>query len=162
MAKAMVPDREMEKRVDPGRGKIIHTEDGSEDHSQSGGPMAAALRVTTRDGLGDRVRELIRSERMAIAAEQAGYETFEESDDFEVDDEQYDPQTPYEEIFDGSIAEDVATRQRQQEEALQKIDPKALRQLIGKVDPKTLDSVLRDMGVLQGPPPSPPATGEDS
>jgi len=157
MVKEMKPDRAMERKVDPGAGKIIHTEDGGEDHSQSGGPMAIALRVTQRDNLGERVRELVRSERMALMAMQQGYETFEEADDFDVDEEDFDPQTPYEEIFEGSISEDVEIRKKQQEDALKKVAPDKLKALLDQVEPGTLDSVLESMGKSRRPPKLPPA-----
>lgn len=152
MVKDMKPDRQMEKKVDPGSGKIIHTPDGSEDHSNSGGPMAISFLVGQRDNLGDRVREMIRSERLALAALEEGYETFEEADDFDVDEEDYDPQTPYEEIFEGSVSEDMKKRREQQEAALRKIDPDKLELLLGHVDKETLDKVLGKMGRSRRPP----------
>lgn len=152
--KNMKPDRAMEEKVkiDPGRGSIIHTPDGAEDHSQSGGPMALALSIAPhQDNLGERVRALILSERMAMEAAQAGYESFEDADDFDVDDDQYDPQTPYEEIFEGSISDDVKTRQKEQEEALKNIPLDKLKMFLGNVDKTTLDKAIKEMGMLENP-----------
>lgn len=50
------------------------------------------------------VREMVISEKLAQDAANAGYETFEESEDFDVDDD-YDPSTPYENDFDPTIPE---------------------------------------------------------
>lgn len=46
----------------------------------------------------DSIREMIR-EALSREAEEAGYESFEEADDFDVGDD-YDPSSPYEEEFD--------------------------------------------------------------
>lgn len=48
----------------------------------------------------DRIRELIRSERLRQEAEAAGHESFEEADDFDIGDD-FDPSSPYEEAFEG-------------------------------------------------------------
>lgn len=50
------------------------------------------------------VREMVISEKLAQDARSAGYETFEEAEDFDVDDD-YDPHTPYENDFDPTISE---------------------------------------------------------
>lgn len=52
------------------------------------------------DTLADQVARLVRSHRLAEAAAAAGAETFEESEDFEIDDDMFDPSSPYEEVFD--------------------------------------------------------------
>jgi len=49
--------------------------------------------------LAEQMRDMIRSERLRIAAQEGGFETFEEADDFDVDDD-YDPTSPFEEIFE--------------------------------------------------------------
>lgn len=51
------------------------------------------------------VREQIRSERLAVAAAEAGMETFEESEDFDVDDDPYPRMSGYENDFDPTIDE---------------------------------------------------------
>lgn len=58
------------------------------------------------DSLAEQVRRLIRSEQLRQAALSAGHETFEEADDFEVGDD-YDPRSPYEEVFDPTDPEEV-------------------------------------------------------
>lgn len=98
-----------EEKVDPLRSRIIHTPEGGEDHSKSGGQVAAALTVMRRDNLGERVRQMIRSEQLARDAMLQGQETFDEADDFNVGDD-YDPTSPYEEVFEGDIKEDIKQR----------------------------------------------------
>jgi len=51
------------------------------------------------ESLAEQVRRLVRSEQVRLAAEKSGHESFDEADDFEVG-EDYDPRSPYEEIFD--------------------------------------------------------------
>lgn len=48
------------------------------------------------------VARLVRSEQLKMAAEQAGMETFEEADDFDIPDDPIDPTTPYEQDFDNA------------------------------------------------------------
>lgn len=129
-----------EKLVDPRRGKSVLTKDGAEDHTQSGGPLASALNILQRDNLGDRVRELIRSERLAIAAREEGYETFEEADDFNVpDDDTFDPATPYEEVFEGSVQEDMQLRYKHQQDQLKKADAARVQEFLAAMDPEVLE-----------------------
>lgn len=51
------------------------------------------------ESLAEQVRRLVRSEHIKMAAQAAGVETWEEADDFDVGDD-YDPRSPFEEIFD--------------------------------------------------------------
>jgi len=62
-------------------------------------PVAPPVGYKAAPSLSDQIREMVRSERLALEAAQGGFETFEEADDFEVGDD-YDPSTPYEETFD--------------------------------------------------------------
>lgn len=53
----------------------------------------------------DRIQGIIRGERLKEEMRNAGKETFEEADDFDVGDD-FDPTSPYEEIFDPGLAEE--------------------------------------------------------
>lgn len=135
-----------DKLIDPRQGKSIIDKDGNEDHSQAGGPLAVALRIEQRDSLGDRVRELIRSEKLALEALEAGYETFEEADDFDVpDDDTFDPQTPYEEVFAGSIQEDLVERSNYQREQLKNMSKEQAKEFLGAMDPTVVREVLAEL-----------------
>lgn len=113
-----------------------------ENHEHSGGQIAAALHVEFRDNIGDRVREMVHAERTRLAAIEAGYETFEEADDFEVDDDSFDPKTPYEEVFAGNIQEDVNERYAAQQEQLKKVPAENLVAFMEAMDPKELAKAL--------------------
>lgn len=56
------------------------------------------------ESLAEQVKRLVRSEQMRMLARQSGHETFDEADDFEVGDD-FDPRSPYEEIFDPTANE---------------------------------------------------------
>lgn len=58
-------------------------------------PMAPPVGFTRQPTLRDQIREMIASERLRAEAEAAGYESFDESDDFDIPDEPGLPVTPY-------------------------------------------------------------------
>lgn len=57
----------------------------------------------------ERIQAIIRGEKLRAEMEASGNETFEEADDFEVGDD-YDPSSPYEEIFDPVAAKQSASK----------------------------------------------------
>lgn len=57
--------------------------------------------------LEERIRRLVRSERFNADLEEAGFETFEEANDFDVPDDLPDPATPYEPFFDPALGTEV-------------------------------------------------------
>lgn len=63
-------------------------------------PMQPPIGYKATPSIMDQVRDMIKSESLRLAAQQSGMETFEEADDFEVGDD-YDPSSPYEEVFEG-------------------------------------------------------------
>lgn len=62
-------------------------------------PMAPPIGYVKQPSLHDQIRAMIRTEKVRQMVMEAGYETPEEADDFEVGDD-YDPSTPYEAYFD--------------------------------------------------------------
>lgn len=62
-------------------------------------PMAPPIGYKRTPSLAEQIREMVRSERLAMEAAAAGFESFEEADDFEVGDD-FDPSSPYEEQFE--------------------------------------------------------------
>lgn len=62
-------------------------------------PLEAPLDLKPSPGLTEIVRDLVRRE-MSQVADQLGYETFEEADDFDIEDDPLDPLTEYEKVFD--------------------------------------------------------------
>lgn len=144
MAEEKVPDpRNPFSRAEIRNGK--EHAGARENHTHTGGQIAAALHIQHRDNIGDRVREMVHAERTRLAAIEAGYETFEEADDFDVDDDTFDPKTPYEEVFAGSIQEDVNERYAAQQEQLKKVPAESVIEFLKAMDPKELDKALKAM-----------------
>lgn len=78
-------------------------------------PMAPPLGYVPRESLFDRVREMVRSENMALLAERDGKESFTEANDFGPDDDGLDmPTTIYEKM--GAPENFVPTMQRSKAE----------------------------------------------
>jgi len=65
-------------------------------------PIAPPLGYKKQPTLAEQMRAMIRSEALRVAAQESGHETFEEADDFDVDDD-FDPTSPFEEVFDPSL-----------------------------------------------------------
>lgn len=69
-------------------------------------PLEPPVGYQPRESLTEQIRRMVRSERLAVLAEEDGRETFEESDDFDIPDDPVDPSTPYEADFDrGEVRE---------------------------------------------------------
>jgi len=77
--------------------------DGSETLDAT--PIAPPVGYNRQVPLHLQIREMVRSEALRQAAESSDAETFEEADDFEVDDDDYDPQSQWENEFDPSYRE---------------------------------------------------------
>lgn len=93
--------------VDPESGEVISSLDPEGREVLDTTPIAPPVGFTPQPSMFDYVRELVRSERLRQEVEAQGFETFEEADDFDVDDD-FDPSTPYENDFDPDIKELVS------------------------------------------------------
>lgn len=73
-------------------------------------PVAPPVGFIKQPSMVEHMRSMVRDELLRRELVAQGVETFEESDDFEIDDDPIDPSTPYEEVFDPSppVAEDQA------------------------------------------------------
>lgn len=106
-----VPVEELPPGVDPSEvvtdaatGEVINylDENGAEHPDPT--PMAPPIGYKRQPSLAEQIREMVRSERLKQEVEEAGFETFEEADDFEVGDD-YDPHSPHENDFDPPVKE---------------------------------------------------------
>jgi len=68
-------------------------------------PMAPPIGYKKQPSMVEIVREMVRSERLRQEAMAAGHETFEEADDFDVDDDPPDLKSGWENDFDPPIRE---------------------------------------------------------
>lgn len=80
------------ERQTPSRKQFLF-ESGAEKNSAI--PVAPPVGYVKQPSLAERIRAMVRSEHLRAAAESAGFETFEEAEDFNVGDD-YDPRSPYE------------------------------------------------------------------
>lgn len=63
-------------------------------------PIAPPIGYKKQPSMVEIVRDMVRSERLAAAARESGHETFEESEDFDVDDDPDYGRTPFTSDFD--------------------------------------------------------------
>lgn len=68
-------------------------------------PMAPPVGYKRQPTMVEHIRNIVRSERLAQEMAAAGFDTFEESEDFEVGDEDADPASQWENDFDPPINE---------------------------------------------------------
>lgn len=80
-------------------------------------PLTLPAGFKRPETLADQVQRLVRTHLSRIAAE-SGAETFEESEDFDVGDEQDDPRTPYEAVFDPVLGHDVTAEEFRRNQAV--------------------------------------------
>jgi len=66
-------------------------------------PIAVSPKLTPSKSIHDRVLEVLRSERWNEMMRAQGMETFEEANDFDIDEDDDAPPTPYEEADDGNF-----------------------------------------------------------
>lgn len=102
MRKQLVEEKPRERNDGPRRVKAqTHylTPDGRE--KPDGTPVAPPIGYLRQPSMFERMREMVRKE-LSEAAQESGFETFEEADDFNIGDD-YDPTSPYEELFEPPI-----------------------------------------------------------
>lgn len=64
-------------------------------------PVAPPLGYKKQPSLADQIRDMVKGELLRREVEAQGKESFDEADDFDVDDDDtYDPSSPYEEVFE--------------------------------------------------------------
>lgn len=73
-------------------------------------PMAPPIGFTRPRHIVDDVREMVRMELSRQAAA-AGYESFDEAEDFDIDDE-YDPSSPWEQLFEPTPVAELRERHK--------------------------------------------------
>lgn len=100
-----------------------HDENGFEHLDPT--PIAPPINFRRQPSMVDHIRNLVRSERLRQEAMAAGFETFEEADDFSVGDD-FDPTSPYEDEFEPEGVREVRKRVEEAEKAaLEKVAPPA-------------------------------------
>lgn len=85
--------------------KIEHTASGREIVDNR--PVEMPLGFKKPEPLSEQIQRMVRRE-LSRAAEQSGFESFDEANDFEVEDDLPDPGTPYEMEFDPVLGREVS------------------------------------------------------
>jgi len=67
-------------------------------------PMAPPVGYSAPPDLASMIRSMVRAEAFRQAVDKNDFETFEEADDFDIDDDPIDPLTPYEKVFEAPPA----------------------------------------------------------
>lgn len=73
-------------------------------------PVAPPVGFVKQPSMVEHMRSMVRDELLRRELVSQGVESFEESDDFEIEDDPIDPSTPYEEVFDPPPAGEDQTR----------------------------------------------------
>lgn len=71
-------------------------------------PLAPPIGYKRSPTIAENIRAMIKSERLKQEVEAAGAETFEEAEDFDIEDDPVDPHTPYDNQFDPPLSELVS------------------------------------------------------
>lgn len=79
------------------------TENGQEKLDPT--PMEPPIGFRRQPTIAEQIREMVRSERLAADLRAKGVETFEEADDFEIADDEPDPQSRWENEYEPSVSE---------------------------------------------------------
>lgn len=78
-------------------------------------PVEIPARFKRPETLAEQIRRVTQGALSLQAAEQ-GFETFEEAEDFDIDDDSFDPSSPYEEIFDPVLGRGITLDEFQKNE----------------------------------------------
>ncbi|WMC01491.1 hypothetical protein [Microvirus D_HF4_329] len=81
-------------------------------------PVAVPAGFKRPETLQEQIQRLIRSDKLAQMASDQGMETFEESEDFDIDDDMFDPSSPYEEVFDPVLGRGITLDEFRKNEAM--------------------------------------------
>lgn len=80
-------------------------------------PVAIPAGFRRPESLMDQIRRLTRNDlRLMMGSDEA--ETFEESEDFDIDDDSFDPSSPYEEVFDPVLGRGITLEEFRQNHAV--------------------------------------------
>lgn len=101
-------------KVHPVTGVILQDEHGYEVPDPQ--PMQVRTGFKRPETLAEQVQRLVRG-AISRQAEEAGMETFEDSEDFDVESDS-EPNTPYEEFFDPVLGKSLTPREFQAHEAI--------------------------------------------
>lgn len=79
-------------------------------------PVEIPARFKRPETLAEQIRRVTQG-ALSLQAKEQGFETFEEAEDFEIDDDSFDPTSPYEEIFDPVLGRGITPEEFHKNEA---------------------------------------------
>lgn len=129
------------EKFDPDTGVMVQDEYGREILDPT--PMAPPIGYKKQPSMIEMVRNMVRSEHVKRAAEEAGMETFEEADDFDIPDDPIDPSTPYENDFDPPVRELVKVGKEEVEKKKKAPPRKSEPEKVEESEPPSGDGVVK-------------------
>lgn len=126
--------------------RSVLTADGKENPDSV--PLAPTIKGGRALSIRENVLNIVRSEQFRKAMEEQGQETFEDADDFDVDDD-YDPTSPYEEFFEGEYEQlrqariEQAAEERRQKRRGRKPAPPEAEKLVERDQKRTPEPAPR-------------------
>lgn len=128
-------------KFNPDTGEFVLVQDNRGHEVPDPKPLEVPAGFKKPELLADTVRRLVRSEQFQRDLDNAGLETFDDADDFEVDDD-FDPSTPYETFFDPVLGKEITPLEfKTREEHYKSQYVKASQEYYKAVD---RDGVLQD------------------
>lgn len=113
-------------------------------------PLEVPIGYKKPETLADQIRRLIRSQQLADLANSQDMDTFEESEDFEIDDEMFDPSSPYEEVFDPVLGRGITLEEFRQNEPI-------YRRRFIEAENKAYEAMERSAALRARPKPAKPS-----
>lgn len=128
-------------------------------------PMQIPAGFKRPETLAEQVQRLVRT-TISRRAQEEGFETFEESEDFDVDDD-VDPSTPYETFFDPVLGQEITPAEFREHEAIyRKRYLEAQREYFASLDrqevlTRTPTRPSKKKGASEAAPPAPKDDADD-
>lgn len=106
-----------------------------------GSPVAVPAGFKKPETMEERIRRFVRNELSSEAA-QAGAESFDEANDFDIPDDPVDPSTPFEEFFDPALGRSITPDEFNRYEAIYR--EQYLRAQAGKIAAEDREAAIRE------------------
>lgn len=123
-------------------------------------PLALPAGFQKPESLHETIARLVQRD-LSARAEAQGEETFEESEDFEIDDDFWDPGSPYEEVFDPVLGRGITHDEFKRNEAIYRqrfLEADARAHQVMQ-ESNALRAVPKESGPEAADPPPDPAKG---
>lgn len=99
---------------------IFKWQDKDGNEVPDGQPLEIPAGFKVPESLADQIKRLIYNPEFQDYVRGEGAETFEESEDFEIDDDMFEPSSPYEEVFDPTLGRGITAAEFRENHAIYK------------------------------------------